>query len=594
MVDINRYIVSSGGTMFNNFTIRSRIGLIVLASVLAIIGLSVTLLLQAQQKFMDQLREGSVNQVQMVHDALQGLHQRVLTGELSDAEAKRMGRFLINNTMVSERNYLLLYHRLGQILAHPVRQVDSALDTAEQVRRSLQTASTTEAQRLAEYGYRDPAPTMTAIIERYNGSTYSGFSEYAYYPDQEFGYRILTYVDDPLAHPQSEVKTIYSEMFVPWDWVIIHGLYEDDIRAEFAAWVARSMFVIVIILLALAGCAYLLSRSITRPLSQAQVYMSDIAQGSGDLSRQLAADGEDEISRLGASFNLFVSKLADIIRQVLNTNAEVTRRSVEFSEMIQRTSGRSADQLEETELLASSTTELSSSLADVAEGARVSVEAASAANGATQKATDAVSQTRGSVERLSGSLTTIQRQIHDMRDHNEKVHSVLEVIQGIAEQTNLLALNAAIEAARAGEQGRGFAVVADEVRSLAQKTQSSTLEINTIIQDLQGNTSAVVAAMDGGVSLSRECVSSANTANQLLDSVLESVALIADRSRDIAVAVQQQSEVTEGIARSSVKIAADGRLNDEDYRACQRHHSEIVELLNALDGLVNRFKLGGA
>jgi len=115
--------------------------------------------------------------------------------------------------------------------------------------------------------------------------------------------------------------------------------------------------------------------------------MQDIAQGSGDLSRRLDEEGNDELSRLGSSFNTFVSKLADIIRQVLSTNSEVTAKSAQFSDMIQRTAGRSAAQLEETELLASSTTELSSSLADVADGAQTSVEAAREANGATQKAT---------------------------------------------------------------------------------------------------------------------------------------------------------------------------------------------------------------
>lgn len=179
-----------------------------------------------------------------------------------------------------------------------------------------------------------------------------------------------------------------------------------------------------------------------------------------------------------------------------------------------------------------------------------------------------------------------------MRDHNKKVHLVLEVIRSIAEQTNLLALNAAIEAARAGDQGRGFAVVAEEVRSLAQKNQSSTLEINTIIQTLQENTMQIVSAMDQGVSLSRECVGSANSANQLLELVLASVSLIAERSRDIAAAVKQQSEVTEDIAKSSVKFAANGRLNTVDYLQCKLYHSEINQLLNSLDGLVNQFKLG--
>lgn len=580
--------------MFSKFTIRTRIGLIVFVSVIAIIGLSVSLLLQARDRFMDQLREGSVNQVQMVHDALRGLDDQVRAGFMNETEAKRLGRFLINNTMVDERNYLLLYHRLGQILAHPLRGVDSALDTDAQVRQAMQAAATTPEERMENLGYSDPTPTMLQIIERYTGSSYTGFAEYLYYPDPLFGYRFLTFTDDPLAHPEAEVKTVYSEMFEPWGWVIIHGMFEDDIRAEFNAWVMSSAAVIVVILMALVAIAYFLSLSITQPLTKAQAYMEDIAQGSGDLSRRLSDEGGDELSKLGGSFNTFVSKLADIIRQVLSTNAEVTQKSSQFSEMIQRIAGRSASQLEETELLASSTTELSSSLADVAEGAQTSVTAASEANGATQKATQAVSSTRSSVEKLSGSLTSIQQQVHDMRDHNQKVHSVLEVIEGIAEQTNLLALNAAIEAARAGEQGRGFAVVADEVRSLAQKTQASTLEINTIIQNLQDNTMQIVTAMDQGVNLSKDCVGSANSANELLESVLASVALITERSRDIASAVQQQSEVTEGIAKSSVKIAADGRLNTDDYLKCKQYHAEIDMLLSALDGLVNQFKLGDA
>jgi len=192
--------------MFSKFTIRTRIGLIVAVSFIAIIGLSVTLLMQARERFMDQLREGSVNQVRMIHQALTGLDDRVRSGEITETEAKRLGRFMINNTIVDERNYLLLYHRLGQLLAHPVRGVDSALDTDEQVRQSMAAAATTEEQRLAQSGYRDPAPTMPEIIRRYTGDSYTGFSEYLYFPETLFGYRILTFTDDPLAHPQAELK----------------------------------------------------------------------------------------------------------------------------------------------------------------------------------------------------------------------------------------------------------------------------------------------------------------------------------------------------------------------------------------------------
>lgn len=574
-----------------NLTIRNRIWLIVLVSVIAIVGLSVTLLYQASGRFMDQLRQGSVQQVQMVMNALEGLQEQVEQGEISDSEAKARGRYLINNTVVSERNYLLLYHRLGQLLAHPFRGVDSALDTEQQVRMALADAETTEAQRLEENGYRDASPSMTEIIERQAGGDYTGFSEYAYYPEQEFGYRVLTFTDDPLAHPESEVKTVYSELFEPWGWVVIHGLYEDDVQAEMATWFRNAALWIGTIILVLGIAAFYLSRSITEPLRRVNAYMDDIAKGSGDLSRRLADTGNDELSQLGGSFNTFVGKLSDIIHRVLHTNSEVTGKAEQFSSMIERTSERSGSQMNETEMLASSTTELSSSLSDVAEGAQASADAAGEADDAAHKAADAVSTTRSSVEQLSGSLSSIQEQVHDMSMHNEKVNSVLDVIRGIAEQTNLLALNAAIEAARAGEQGRGFAVVADEVRSLAQKTQTSTGEINNIIQDLQDNTSRIVGSMDEGVNMSRDCVEAAGSASSLLQSVRESVALITDRNQNIASAVRQQSEVTDGIAKSSVKIANEGRLNTEDYQQCQKYHEEILTLLSSLDRLMRQFQL---
>ncbi len=578
--------------MLKNLTIRLKIWIIVMLSVVAILGLSATLLLQARVKFIEQLEQGSVNQVKTVHHYLTGLYEKVQAGQLDEVEAKRLGREMVNKSAVDERNYILVYHREGQLAAHPILGSDVYTGTDQEVRARMQQTALTQEQRMEQSGYRDASPTMPEIIRRYTGDSYTGFSEYLYATEAEFGYHSLTFTDHPLANPNAELKRVYSELFEPWGWVIINGIYLNDVMADFIAWALQSALVIVFILAALSVCALLISRSITQPLQQANLYMKDIAEGSGDLSRRLSDTGHDELSELGRGFNTFVGKLSSIIRQVLETNQEVTQKSGQFSVMIERTAHRSASQLTETEMLASSTTELSSSLADVADGAQASVEAATEANGATQKATMAVSKTRTSVEKLSGSLSSIQQKVHDMRNHNEKVNSVLEVIKGIAEQTNLLALNAAIEAARAGEQGRGFAVVADEVRSLAQKTQSSTQEINIIIENLQANTSEIVSAMDNGVSLSRDCVGAANSANELLDSVLESVELIANRNRDIAAAVKQQSDVTDEIAKSSVKIAGDGKLNSDDYKECQNYHRDVNELLVSLNELVGQFRLG--
>jgi methyl-accepting chemotaxis protein len=573
--------------MLSNLTIRSKIWIIVSLSVIAILSLSLTLLMQARGKFIDELEQGSVNQVGMVHDYFEGLYEQVRAGTLGETEAKRRAVEMVHNTVVSSRNYILVYSTAGQLMAHPILGVAGISSS------NTRTADViTGDERMASVGYRDAPPTMPDIIRRYTGESYTGFSQYLYAPDVGFGYHTLTHVDHPLADPTAELKLVYTELFDPWDWIIINGIYQDDVMSDFISWATQSGVVIVLILIVLSVLALAITKSIITPLLQANIYMKDIAEGSGDLSRRLSDTGKDELSELGRGFNVFVGKLNGIIRQVLETNKEVTQKSGQFSVMIERTAKRSNSQLTETEMLASSTTELSSSLSDVADGAQASVDAASQANGATQKATMAVSKTRASVEELSSSLSSIQEKVHDMRNHNEKVNSVLEVIKGIAEQTNLLALNAAIEAARAGEQGRGFAVVADEVRSLAQKTQASTQEINLIIENLQANTTEIVTAMDNGVTLSRDCVGAANSANELLNTVLESVELIAGRNRDIASAVQQQSDVTDEIAKSSVKIAGDGKLNSDDYKECQQYHQDIDVLLVSLTELVGQFKLG--
>ncbi len=227
----------------------------------------------------------------------------------------------------------------------------------------------------------------------------------------------------------------------------------------------------------------------------------------------------------------------------------------------------------------------------MARSAQQSAESAREANQATAEATSALASTCHTVQELADTLVEIQQKAHDMKSHNQKVNSVIEVIRGIAEQTNLLALNAAIEAARAGEQGRGFAVVADEVRNLAQKTQASTMEINDIIDQLQSNTDQVVSAMDKGVARSGDSVNTASNANNLLQTAIAAVEAILTRNEEIAHSVEQQSQVTEEIANSSVKIAGDGKLNAEDYDSCLQLNREVNDNLNSLKQLLGQFKL---
>ncbi|MDO8273599.1 MAG: cache domain-containing protein, partial [Gammaproteobacteria bacterium] len=255
--------------MLKNLTIRLRIWIIVMLSVVAILGLSATLLLQARIKFIEQLEQGSVNEVKTVHHYLAGLYEKVQAGELDEVEAKRLGREMVNKSAVDERNYILVYHREGQLVAHPILGSDVYTGTDEEVRARMQLAALTQEQRMEQSGYRDASPAMPEIIRRYTGDRYTGFSEYLYATEAEFGYHSLTFVDHPLANPNAELKRVYSELFEPWGWVIINGIYLNDVTADFIAWALQSALVIVFILAALSICALMISRSITQPLQQA-------------------------------------------------------------------------------------------------------------------------------------------------------------------------------------------------------------------------------------------------------------------------------------------------------------------------------------
>ena len=578
--------------MLQNITITKKIWFMVALSLVGLLGITVTVLEQTHAKFIAQRKDAGVEQVKMAITFLGKMNAKVAAGEMSLAEAQLRSREMINNTAINDTNYLYVYHTNGGLVAHPIvgssrpTLTQQDLDAIAPPSRNL-----SREQLMEQYGYATPSLTMPQIIARSNNGAFMGFAEYAYHREAEFGYRTLTYWGDPEAHPEADHKLLYGELFPAWDWIVLRGIFIDDVEAEFRSWVLGTAIVCGVLLFALALSAFFINRSISLPLNNVTAFMDDIAEGSGDLTHRLETSGRNELSRLGKGFNTFVGKLDNIIGSLLAANQTITEKSQSLSGKIERSATRSNSQLSETEMLASSTTELSASLSDVARGAQHSAESAREANTATAQATKALALTRSTVEDLAQTLADIQQKAHDMKNHNQKVNSVIEVISGIAEQTNLLALNAAIEAARAGEQGRGFAVVADEVRNLAQKTQASTMEINNIIDQLQSNTDQMVSAMDAGVRRSNDSVETANNANHLLQTAIAAVEVILKRSEEIAHSVEQQSKVTDEIADSSVKIAGDGKLNAEDFAACLQLNREVNENLNALRQLLGQFKI---
>lgn len=339
------------------------------------------------------------------------------------------------------------------------------------------------------------------------------------------------------------------------------------------------------------GGALLLARSITRPMQVAVQAMEDISEGEGDLTRRLQVHGKDEMGQLSASFNKFIDKIQEMVRQVSGATTQLAAAAEEMSIITSETSQGVFRQRSETEQVATAMTEMTATVQEVAGNAESAAESASEADSQAAAGRSVVNNTINSIGRLAQEVETASDVISQLEKDSEKIGAVLSVIQGIAEQTNLLALNAAIEAARAGEQGRGFAVVADEVRNLASRTQSSAGEIRQMIEALQSGARNAVTAMEAGRNQAQSSVEQADNAGQALQSIASAVKTIKDMNQQIAEAARQQGQVAEDINQSVINIThiADSSSSGTEQLAEASH--DLARLSSELQALVGSFKV---
>jgi aerotaxis receptor len=262
----------------------------------------------------------------------------------------------------------------------------------------------------------------------------------------------------------------------------------------------------------------------------------------------------DDIGQLRLAMKMLESETAGLIGRISDSSSALTFGVSELSTAVQQSQDGVRRQFSETDQVASAVNEMSASIQEVSRSAQNSSEAAARALEEVTQGKSVVDDSVGAIHGLKEEIAAAAKVIGDVEASSRSISGILDVIREIAEQTNLLALNAAIEAARAGEAGRGFAVVADEVRSLATRTQSSTEEIRGMIDRLQRGSARAVEAMDAGQSRADSCVAHSLHTAESLDTILESIQLISDMSAQIATAVEQQSEVADEINRSVFNI----------------------------------------
>ncbi|WP_268796715.1 methyl-accepting chemotaxis protein [Pseudomonas huanghezhanensis] len=314
-----------------------------------------------------------------------------------------------------------------------------------------------------------------------------------------------------------------------------------------------------------------------------------IAQG--DLSVRIKVRGKDEMADVGSGLNHMVQAFSSSLAQVERSSQSVSDAAERIGVSIDRAKRSMSAQQSETEQVATAINEMTTSVADVAQNTEGAVQAAEHASQSSNAGLEKMQETRVTIEALANEVERSAEKVSALAQHSQQIGGVIEVIRNIADQTNLLALNAAIEAARAGEQGRGFAVVADEVRTLASRTQNSTEEIRRIIQELQLATGAAVEQMKAGKLRAQECIESADQASTSLEAINDGVEQIVGMNTQIASAAVQQHAVSEDINRNVTEIRNGSVALMEGIEDNALTAQELSLLAGELRTVVSRFKL---
>ncbi|MDX1319911.1 MAG: methyl-accepting chemotaxis protein [Oceanospirillum sp.] len=536
--------------------IKPRMVLVVITTVLSIIAL---VSFSLNQTYKMQIQEKQIKTQHLVESALAMVeheYQGFKAGQQTEEQAKQRAIKTLEALRYGDNDYFWINDMQAVVVMHPIKPALNGKDLSKledpNGKRLFQSfVDTVRAKGQGNEGYLWPKPGFEQPVE----------------------------------------KVSYVAGFKPWGWVIGTGIYIDDVEAAFWETAGSQVTIAVIGLAITVLVLFLIANSIITPMDETNRAMRNISQGEGDLTQRLDASGNDEMSQLARSFNLFVDQIQSVIKEVDSSTQRVASAAEQLTQATSQSTEAIHRQTTETDQVATAINEMAATIHQVAQSAISAAETTRNAEKQTHTGKDDIDATTRTIASLSEEVGRATDVIKQLDDQANNIASVLDVIGGIAEQTNLLALNAAIEAARAGEQGRGFAVVADEVRTLASRTQDSTHEIENMIEKLQAGAKHAVTVMEASVKSTHNTMERADETQAALEEIAGGMLQVNDMISQIASAAEQQSAVAEQINASVVSIV--DLSSDSSHSADQTRQasSELSNLAGELKQLIHRFKV---
>ncbi|WP_440894616.1 methyl-accepting chemotaxis protein [Aeromonas dhakensis] len=375
------------------------------------------------------------------------------------------------------------------------------------------------------------------------------------------------------------------------DWLLAMVMYRDVLEAPLATLLWQLVGLTLVLMLVFSALLTAMFKYLFADLGRVAGALHDIAHGEGDLTVHINTRSKDEVGQLAESFNQFVARLHGIVSRLRDVTVELADQSRAQAAGAQSRSQRVRQQQDEIVMVATAVTEMASATQEIAGNAEFAATTSGDAVKLAVSGQSQVGQSQRSITGLADEVADASQIIVELDAHAQKISGILATISGIAEQTNLLALNAAIEAARAGEQGRGFAVVADEVRVLSRRTHDSTDEIQQMIETLQQTTRRAVGGMETSRQLAGTSVEDAESANQSLARINEAIGSISDMATQIAAAAEEQTSVTSEISRNTENIRHVSQELAEQANQEAAQAAELKGLTERLEQEIGRFRL---